>query len=135
VNFFTEPDERCRADGRFETIVENPMRNLQLLLVDPDAEFQKRFKREIEGTGGVEVATCSLGRKAAVLAGFIHFDAVFANATAELPYDDVRDKVLRNIADAAFFVYGEGGAVTPGFEPVAPEETVTRAKALVEAMA
>ncbi len=107
------------------------MRNLQLLLVDPDADFQSRFKREVESGGGVEVATCSLGRKAAVLADFIHFDAVFANATAELPYDDVRDKILRHIADAAFFVYGNGGETTPGFEAVAPEETVKRAKALV----
>ena len=110
------------------------MRNLQLLLVDPDADFQSRFKREVEGAGGVEVATCSLGRKAAVLAGFIHFDAVFANAAAELPYDDVRDKILRHIADASFFVYGDGGG-TSGFEPVAPEETVVRAKALVAEMA
>ena len=109
------------------------MRNLQLLLVDPDADFQSRFKREVEGGGGVEVATCSLGRKAAVLAGFIHFDAVFANAAAELPYEDVRDKIRRNIADAAFFVYGDGDGV-PGFEPVSPEETLARAKALVREM-
>jgi len=108
------------------------MRNLQLLLVDPDADFQSRFKREVESGGGVEVATCSLGRKAAVLAGFIHFDAVFANATAEIPYADVRAKIQRNIVDALFFVYGGPGVTTPGFEPVAPEKTVERAKALVQ---
>ncbi|RMF85480.1 MAG: hypothetical protein D6739_04430 [Nitrospirae bacterium] len=109
------------------------MRNLQILLVDPDADFQSRFKREVEAAGGVEVATCSLGRKAAVLAGFIHFDAVFANAAAGVPYEEVREKILRNIADADFFVYGEGEA-PPGFARLAPEEVVERAKALVRSL-
>jgi len=107
------------------------MRNLQLLLVDPDADFQSRFKREVESAGGVEVATCSLGRKAAVLAGFIHFDAVFANVAAELPYDDVRDKILRHIADATFYVYGSGALPRGAFQPLGGDEAIPTAQGVV----
>jgi hypothetical protein len=106
-------------------------RSVQVLLVDPDAGFQTLFKREVEGLGSVEVATCSLGRKAALLAQFIQFDAVFANAEAQLPYDTVSSNIRRQLADAVFYVYGHGVVQQGSFQPLAPESAIETAKELV----
>jgi len=106
-------------------------RSVQVLLVDPDAGFQSAFKREVEGLGSVEVATCSLGRKAALLAEFIQFDAVFANTAADLPYDDVSAKIRRQLADAVFYVYGEGAGPQGVFKPLTVDQAIATAKAVV----
>ena len=101
-------------------------RSVQVLLVDPDAGFQSAFKKEVEGMGSVEVATCSLGRKAALLSQFIQFDAA-----AHLPYDDVSSKIRRQLADAVFYVYGEGAAPQGVFQPLTIDEAIAKAKQVV----
>ncbi|HEX9591962.1 MAG TPA: hypothetical protein VGB12_01220 [bacterium] len=106
-------------------------RSVQVLLVDPDAGFQTLFKREVEELGSVEVATCSLGRKAALLAEFIQFDAVFANAAVQLPYDTVSSNIRRQLADAVFYVYGHGVVQQGSFQPLAPESAIDTAKEVV----
>jgi hypothetical protein len=110
-------------------------RSLQFLLVDPNADFQTQFKREIEGLGSVEVATCSLGSKAALLADFIHFDAVFASTAADVPYDKVSERIRRHLADSYFFVYGEGAEPRDGFQPLAAGMTIAKAREVIASYA
>lgn len=106
-------------------------RYVQVLLIDPDADFRRRFKREVEGVGRAEVAICSLGRNAALLAGFIQFDAVFASAAAELRYEVVSERIRKNLADSAFYVYGVEVGRHGDFLPLSADAAIATAQAVV----